>query len=105
MTSKDVPLQGTGQGDSTKRSGFFFEFREQWSSLVRRCNWYDFTLIEIGGEFAPYTGRWELNLALLGLGVCLTWVYDGSFNEEMLAAVAEIKRERAEADAAAGEES
>ena len=87
---KIAPLKGTGK----KRTGLFFDFREQWSSLVRHCNWYDFTLIEIGGEFAPYTGRWDVSLALLGLSCRLTWVYDGSFNERMLECVAEIKRAR-----------
>jgi hypothetical protein len=107
VTVKNAPIQGTGQGGSTKRTGFFFDFREQWSQLVRRCNWYEFTIIEISGEFAPYTGRWEFNLALLGLCVCLTWVYDGEFNEMMVEEMAEIMRERAEAggdDAAAREE-
>ena len=98
---KNVPLKGTGE----KRTGFFFDFREQWSSLVRHCNWYDFTLIEIGGEFAPYTGRWEFTLTVLGVGICLTWVYDGEFNEMMLETVAEIELERgAKSDSDGGAE-
>lgn len=75
------PVHGTSSDEKGQR--FFCDFWEQWSSLAGGCNWYDFTLIKIGGEFAPYTERWELDLALLGVGMRLTYVYGTSFNEAM----------------------
>lgn len=85
------PVHGTS-GDS-KKQRFFADFHQQWSSLIGRYNWYDFTLIKVQGEFAPYSGRWELELALLGLGMRLTYIYDHSFNEEMTGFAASLKSE------------
>jgi hypothetical protein len=67
------PVRGTGS--SEKRSGWFFSFWQQWSSLIGRCNWYDFTLIQVSGEFAPYTDRWEFELGLLGFHMNIQYVY------------------------------
>lgn len=91
---KDVPRQVQGMR-SGKRTGLFVEFTQQWSSLTRSCKWYYFTLIDVSGEFSPYTGRWEVILGLLGFNFRITWVYDGSFNERMLAIVGEIERDHA----------
>jgi hypothetical protein len=67
-----------------KTKGWFFSFWEQWSAIFsRRCNWYDFTLIKIQGEYAPYSGRYELELGFLGFHVCIQYVYDDTFNKEM----------------------
>ncbi len=80
MREQIAPVKGSGPDDGP--TGWYFDWREQWSSLFGGCNWYDFTLIKVQGEFAPYTGRWELELALLGVGVTITWVYDGTFNAQ-----------------------
>jgi len=76
-----IPVMGTDLVE--KSTGWFFDFSEQWSSLIGRCNWYDFTLIHIGGEFAPYTDRWEFDLGLLGFTARVTYVYSARFNEQM----------------------
>lgn len=78
---KAAPVHGTGAEAGKK---LFVDMYEQWSSLFRgRSNWYDVTLVHVGGEYAPYTGRCEFTLALLGLSVTVTYVYDTTFNDEM----------------------
>lgn len=86
------PLAGTGD---EKPRRWFLRCHEQWSGLVSRCNWYDFTLVKIQGEYAPYAGRWEFEFSLLGVGLCLTYVYDLSFNDEMLSLQERITNELA----------
>lgn len=81
MSEKVVPVAGSGPDDGP--TGWYFDWREQWSSLFGGCNWYDFTLIRVQGEFAPYSGRWEFDFALLGVGVTITYVYDDKFNTEI----------------------
>ncbi len=68
-----TPVRGTGKNE--KRTGWSFSFYQQWSGLIGRCNWYDITLIHVGGEFAPYTNRWEIELGLLGFNVNIQYVY------------------------------
>lgn len=84
------PVRGTGDDERGKR--FFVSFSHQWDSLnpFKRLNWRDFTLIQIGGELAGYTGRWEIYLALVGFQVTLTYVYDNAFNEDMAERVKDI---------------
>lgn len=88
------PVHGT---DDTPGKRFFLDFREQWTGFLGRCNWYDFTLIRIEGEYAPYTGRAELSLGLLGFEAHFTYVYDDTFNKEMMSMrdqlIARIKAE------------
>lgn len=68
-------------GDSDDEStGWYLHGYQQWSALFRGCNWYDFTVLKVHGEYAPYSGRWEAEFWLLGFGVVLTYVYDGTFN-------------------------
>lgn len=86
---KGVPLHGTGPESGRK---WFVDTYEQWSDCIRReSNWYDVTLIHVGGEYAPCTGRCEFTLALLGLSVTLIYVYDTSFNDEMQALAEKIQ--------------
>ncbi len=85
------PVHGTGSGNAHQK--WFATFRQQWTDMLGSCAWYDFTLLKIQGEFAPYTGRWELELGLLGFEFTLTYVYDNAFNERMKDAVAEITAE------------
>lgn len=76
------PVHGTAPGEASRR--WFFDFGQQWTSLFSRtCNWYDLTLIKIEGEYAPYTGRWELALGLLGFNLLVTYVYDTTFSESI----------------------
>lgn len=83
------PVHGTN-GEERR---WYFDFYEQWSGLFGGSNWYDFTLLNIEGEYAPYSGRWEFSLALLGLRVTVTYVFDHTFNRKMSAMVDEIKEE------------
>jgi hypothetical protein len=84
-------VRGTSSGERHKR--FFWDLGQQWSSLFGHCNWYDFTLIEIGGEWARHSGRFEFEFWVLGVGMRLTYVYDNSFNEEMVGLADRIKAE------------
>lgn len=47
----------------------------QWQFLYSRCNWYDFTLLNVGGEWDHMFGNFEITVAVLGLGVRVTWHY------------------------------
>lgn len=88
-----APLMGTGPEDGGK--AWYFTWYQQWSSLFSRgCNWYDFTLLKVQGEYAPYSGRWELELGLLGVNLVITWVYDDRFNREIVALAESIEAER-----------
>ena len=42
---------------------------QQWTSLLGGCNWYDFTLINIEGEYDTRFNVLELYLALLGFSI------------------------------------
>jgi hypothetical protein len=86
------PVKGTATGEDSQR--WFVDWDEQWSGIFGRSNWYDFTLIDIEGEYAPYSGRYEFSVALLGVRVTITYVYDTSFNESLRKTVDEIKASR-----------
>lgn len=66
-----------------KTKGFFIQGVEQWSQLTKRCNWYTFEPIKVSFEKANYSGRYELEVIILGLGFNLQYVYDDSFNKKM----------------------
>jgi len=85
---ENKPLKGSG---TEKTTGWFFSFYQQWSGLFGRMNWYDFTLIKIQGEVSPFTGRFDLDLALLGFSINIQYVYDDSFNKKMQQEVADIE--------------
>ena len=59
-----------------KRERFGCEIYNQWKDLFGDCNWTDFTVIHLGGEYAPYMGSVELSLGLMGFTVTLTYRYD-----------------------------
>jgi hypothetical protein len=86
------PVRGTADGE--KHTGFFFDWYEQWSSLFGGCNWYDFTVVHLGGEFAPYTDRWEFEFALLGVGIRVQYVYTDRFSNEMQEMISDIEAKR-----------
>jgi hypothetical protein len=68
---------------SERTIGLFASFRQQWTDLFRRCNWYDFTVIQLQVEYSPYSDRWELDAGLLGVTMNLQYVYADRFNAEM----------------------
>jgi hypothetical protein len=88
---KSKMVCGTDDEDAGRR--WFVDFYEQWSGLnpFKSFAWRDFTLVNIGGEYAPYTGRFEFTACLLGLSVCVTYVYDRSFNERIVSVADEIR--------------
>lgn len=59
-----------------RTTGFFVDFSHQWDSFLPGCSWRDFTLVHVAGEWAQHTGRIEFELALLGLWLTATYVYD-----------------------------
>lgn len=92
MNDDIVPVAGTGPDLGGR--GLYAEWDQQWSCLFGRCSWYDFTLIKIQGEFAPYSGRWEFDLGLLGITLRLTYVYDDTFNRDLQTMVTALKSDR-----------
>lgn len=57
--------------------GLGVQVGHQWDSFSpSRMNWRDFTFIHIAAEVAHNTGRVELELALFGLWLDITYVYE-----------------------------
>lgn len=54
---------------------FFFTARHQWQFLFRKCNWIDFTLINLEFENDKLFGNLEFGIWLFGLGAVLTYHY------------------------------
>lgn len=82
MTSKSSPLHGTSDEESRQR--WFFDCGQQWTEWLGRMNWYNFTLARLDIEWDKMTGRWVLDIALVGFYAQLTYLYDDSFNREMV---------------------
>ena len=59
------------------------DWYEQWSGFFPPKNWVDFTLIDICGEYAAYKGSCEFSIALLGLRLTVTYVYNSYWNEKI----------------------
>lgn len=80
MSAEVKPVAG-----STERTkGLFFGFHHQWDSFTPGCNWRDFTLLHLGGEWSEMTGRVEFSVTVLGVSVELTYVYNDDFVREMM---------------------
>lgn len=63
---------------------FDISFYNQWGDiLLRKCGWYDFTIIDLSVEYAPYKGSVEVEAGLLGLNWILTYTYNKEFTEKM----------------------
>ena len=60
-----------------------FDWHNQWADLFGKMNWYDFTLIHIGGEYADYSDTIEVSLGLLGVSCTLTCRLRLDFVNEM----------------------
>lgn len=79
-------VEGT---DGERTTGWFCTVYQQWTGLFTKSNWYDFTLIRIEGEYAPYSDRWEFTFGLLGVNLNVQYVYADRFNRELRAMLAE----------------
>ena len=73
-----TPVHGTSPEDRGRR--WFLDFYEQWSGIIRPCNWVDFTFVDFNCEWSKYKGSVEASLAILGLRVTATYVYDSAAN-------------------------
>lgn len=82
MRMRAKRVVGIGDGEEDLR--LFAEFHQDWTAILfGDCAWYDFTLIDISGEYAPFKGSWEVSFALLGFHLSFTYVYDNGFNKEL----------------------
>lgn len=59
-----------------RTKGWFTTFWHDYTSFGRNMNWRNFTFVHLSFEYNPSMGYHELELALLGLGFRLTYVYD-----------------------------
>lgn len=69
---KFQPVLGTRE----RTVGWFVDANQQWTDLFGSCNWYDLTLLHLGGEWNRHLGRWELTVGLLGFNLRVEYVYD-----------------------------
>jgi hypothetical protein len=76
------PIRGSEEGERTL--GWFCSFWHDWESLVQRCNWHDFCLVHLSGEWNRQFGRWELEVCLIGLWAKVEYVYDDSFVRDLM---------------------
>lgn len=60
-------------------------FHDWGSFLFWRCNWSDFTLIEVSGEIEWCMSNAELSAALFGFHVRLTYYWPSEMRDEMKA--------------------
>lgn len=74
------PIHGTASDEAGKR--WFFDFYEQWSGFFPPRQWVDFTVFDLNGEYSPYKGSCELSLAILGMRVTVTYVYDSAIDRQ-----------------------
>lgn len=71
------PVEGSARGERTK--GWFASAWHQWSSFTPRCNWRDFTLLNLGGEWNHQSQRVEVEVCLLGFWLRVTYVWGDDF--------------------------
>lgn len=69
---------------SENRTRFNVDLYNQWPGLFdSESNWYDFTLIQIEGEYSPYKSSAEIVLGLLGFKIIFTYTYSFDFIDRM----------------------
>jgi hypothetical protein len=73
------PIHGT---NNSKTRGWFVDWYNQWPGLFSDSNWYDFTVVHLTGEYAPYKSCVEVQIGLLGFCVTITYVYRPPLGEE-----------------------
>lgn len=72
--------------------GVFFEWKEEWSQFVQRCNWYTFHPILIEIEDERNMGGFEVTVIVLGLGFRVRWNYEETEQvKDIVRQVEEIK--------------
>ena len=55
---------------------FIINVWQDWTDFFGKCNWYDFTLVNVSGEIAPYSGTIELVLGLVGFNLRVAYIYN-----------------------------
>lgn len=66
----------------TKNS--FIEILCEWSQIIGKYNWYSFTLINIYCENETWTGGFEFEFIILGVGLRFRWNYNPKILENMV---------------------
>jgi hypothetical protein len=84
MSAKSSPIRGTTGDEEEDNRRWFFKAGQYWTEWVRRCNWYNFSFVKLDVEWDKMTGRWVLDVALLGFYAQVTYLYDRSFNDAMM---------------------
>ena len=62
-----------------KNKELIFEFKNDWSQLIGKYNWYSFTFLELRVEHETWLKAWDLQFTLLGFGVYIRLNYDVKF--------------------------
>lgn len=77
-----------------ERGKFSLDLWQQWTEwLTRRCNWYNFTFVELSVEDDQGCGQVEVQISLIGF--CARLVYAHSVGPQLQIAIDrmnEIKR-------------
>lgn len=77
----------------------FFEFQQDWTQLVQRCNWYTFRFATIEVEWDKVMGGVEATIVIAGLGFRVRHNYAETDT------VKDIKRQVSEIEAQLSEQS
>jgi hypothetical protein len=85
---KFSPVHGTDPKE--KHIRFFTTFNQDWSDLFRDQSWSGFTFINLAYENARYSGRFEVEVGLMGCNLTFTYIYNNSFNEKLMSVKDEI---------------
>ena len=72
-----------GSGKAERHTGFFADMRHQWDSFTPGWNCRDFTFLYVGGEWNSMTQRVELELALLGVYLRVTYIWGDDWGCKM----------------------
>lgn len=70
------------RSNELKQQHWQVDWYVQWT-VSGRMNWYDFTLIHIGGEYAAYSDTIEVCLGLLGVNCTITYRRSLDFVNEL----------------------
>jgi hypothetical protein len=68
-----------------ERKRWQINFSNQWKALFskNKFNWYDFTIINISGEYTTYANSFEVNLGILGFNIYIVYRRDFEFIDEL----------------------
>lgn len=65
------------------RQRWQFDFHNQWIDLFGKMNWYDFTVINLSGEYADYSDSVEVQVGLLGFTLLITYRRSFDFIDDL----------------------